>query len=84
MGDALDYAMGAVLGQRTDKKLTTICYVSKTLANAQLHYTTTKKELLAVIFALEKFRPSVLGSKIIVYTDHATFKYFLSKKEAKS
>ena len=57
--------MGAVLGQRIDKKPTAICYASKTLAVAQLHYTTTKKELLPVIFALEKFRPYVLGSKII-------------------
>ena len=51
--------------------------------NAQLNYTTTKKELLAVVFALEKFRPYVLGSKIIVYMNHAALKYLLSKKEAK-
>ena len=42
-----------------------------------------EKELLAVVFALEKFRSYILGSKIIVYTDHAALKYFLSKKEAK-
>ena len=42
-----------------------------------------EKELLAVVFALEKFRPYILGSKIIVYTDHAALKYLLSKKEAK-
>ena len=83
MCDALDYAVGAVLGQRIDKKLTVICYVSKNFADSQLHYTTTEKELLAVVFALEKFRPCVLGSKIIVYTDHAALKYLLSKKEAK-
>ena len=72
-----------VLGQRIDKKPVVICYVRKTLADAQLHYTTTKKELLAVIFALEKFRLYVLGSKIIVYTSHATLKYLLSQKVAK-
>ena len=83
MCDALDYAVGAVLGQRIDKKPIAICYVSKTLADAQLHYTTTKKDLLAVIFALEKFRPYVLGSKIIVYTDQTALKYLLSKKKAK-
>ena len=75
--------MGAVLGQRIDKKLTAICYASKTLTDAQLNYTTTGKELLAVVFALEKFRPYILGNKIIVYTDHATLKYLLSKNEAK-
>ena len=83
MCDASDFAVGAVLGQRIDKKPTAICYASKTLADAQLNYITTEKELLAVVFALEKFRPYILGSKIIVYTDHAALKYLLSKKEAK-
>ena len=83
MCDALDYAVGAVLGQRLDKKPTAICYASKTLIKAQINYTTTEKELLAVVYALEKFRPYILGSKIIIYTDHAALKYLLSKKEAK-
>ena len=83
MCDALDFTVGAVLGQKIDNKLTAICYASKTLTDAQLNYTTTDKEFLAVVFALEKFRPYILGSKIIVYTDHATLKYLLSKKEAK-
>ena len=84
MCDALDFVVGTVLGQRIDKKPTSICYASKILADAQLNCTTTEKELLAVLFALEKFRPYVLGSKIIVYTDPAALKYLLSKKEAKS
>ena len=83
MCEASDFAVSAVLGQRIDKKPTAICYARKTLADAQLNYTTTEKELLAIVFALEKFRPYVLGSKIIVYTDHAALKYLLSKKEAK-
>ena len=45
--------------------------------------TTTEKELLAIVYALEKFWPYILGSKIIIYTDHAALKYLLSKKEAK-
>ena len=53
------------------------------LAEAQMNYTTTEKELLVVVYALEKFRPYILGSKIIIYTDHAALKYFFSKKEAK-
>ena len=81
MCDASDFAVGAVLWQRIDKKPTTICYASKTLADARLNYTTTEKELLAVVFALEKFRPYVLGIKIIVYTDHATLKYLKYFKE---
>ena len=83
MCDSSDYAVGAVLGQRLDKKPTTIFYASKTLIEAQLNYTTTEKELLAVVYALEKFRPYILGIKIIIYTDHAAIKYLLSKKEAK-
>ena len=75
--------MGAVLGQRLDKKPTAICYASKTLIEAQINYTTTEKELLAVVYALEKFRPYILGNKIIIYTDYAVLKYLLSKKEAK-
>ena len=83
MCDASDFTVGAVLGQRIDKKPITICYASKKLADAQLNYTTTEKESLSVVFALEKFRPYVLGSKTIVYTDHAALKYLLSKKNAK-
>ena len=83
MCDASDFAVGAVLGQRIDKKLIAIYYASKTLADARVNYNTIEKELLVVIFALEKFKPNVLGRKIIVYTDHATLKYLLSKKEVK-
>ena len=83
MCDASDYAVGAVLGKRINKKPTAIWYVSKTLAKAQMNYTTTKKELLEVVYALEKFRPYILGSKIIIYIDHAALKYLFSKKEAK-
>lgn len=42
-----------------------------------------KKELLAVVFILKRFCPYLLGTKVIVYSDHATLKYLLSKKEAK-
>ena len=83
MCDASNFVVGAVLGQRIDKKPTAICYTNKTLAGAQLNYTTTEKEVLVVVFALEKLSPYVLGSKTIVYTDHAALKYLLSKKEAK-
>ncbi|XP_058762818.1 uncharacterized protein LOC131636188 [Vicia villosa] len=83
MCDASDFAVGAVLGQRKDKKLHVIYYASRTLDAAQLNYTTTEKELLAVVFAVDKFRSYLVGAKIIVYTDHAAIRYLLSKKDAK-
>jgi len=54
------------------------------LNNAQLNYSTTEEEFLAVVFALEKFRSYLIGSQIIVYTDHAALKYLLTKKNAKA
>ena len=83
MCDASDYAIGAVLGQRKDKVLHAIYYASKTLDGAQVNYATTEKELLAVVYALDKFRTYLIGSKVIVHTDHSALKYLLAKKEAK-
>ncbi|GJW56596.1 reverse transcriptase domain-containing protein [Tanacetum coccineum] len=74
MCDASDFAVGAVLGQRKTKHFQPIHYASKTMTDAQAHYTTTKKELLAVVYAFEKFRPYLVLSKSIVYTDHSTLK----------
>jgi hypothetical protein len=67
MCDASDYVVGVVLGQRIDKLPHVIYYVSRTLNDAQLNYSTTEKELLVVAFALDKFRSYLLGSKIIIY-----------------
>ncbi|GJZ24710.1 reverse transcriptase domain-containing protein [Tanacetum coccineum] len=83
MCDASDYAVGAVLGQRKTKHFQPIHYASKTMTDAQAHYTTTEKELLAVVYAFEKFRPYLVLSKTIVYTDHSTLKYLLAKQDAK-
>ncbi|KAB2623584.1 hypothetical protein D8674_038876 [Pyrus ussuriensis x Pyrus communis] len=83
MCDASDYAVGAVLGQRVNKVPHVIYYASRTLNDAQLNYSTTEKELLAVVFALEKFRSYLIGTKVIVFSDHAALKYLLTKKDAK-
>jgi hypothetical protein len=83
MCDASDYAVGAVLGQKEGRAHHVIHYASMTLNGAQRNYSTTEKELLAVVFALEKFRSYLLGTKVIVYTDHAALRYLLTKKEAK-
>ncbi|GJY58475.1 reverse transcriptase domain-containing protein [Tanacetum coccineum] len=83
MCDASDFAVGAVLGQRIDGKFKPIYYASKTLNNAQEHYTTTEKELLAVVFSFDKFRQYLILSKTVVYTDHSALKYLFSKKDVK-
>ncbi|KAK1440276.1 hypothetical protein QVD17_06101 [Tagetes erecta] len=83
MCDASDHAIGAVLGQRVNKKPVAIYYASKTLSDAQLNYTTTEKELLAVVYALDKFRSYIWGSKVIIYSDHSAVRYLMEKKDAK-
>jgi hypothetical protein len=82
MCDASDYVVGAVLGQTKERKHHAIAYASKTLIGAQLNYATTIKELIVVIFAIDKFRSYLVGAKVIVYTDHAALKYLLTKKDA--
>ena len=83
MCDASNYAVGAVLGQRVNRASHVIYYASRTLDNAQINYSTTEKELLAVVFALEKFRSYLLASKVTIFSDHAALKYLMTKKEAK-
>ena len=83
MCDASDFALGAVLGQREGKHFRPIYYASKTLNEAQHNYTTTEKELLAVVFALEKFRQYIVMSKTVIFTDHSALKYLFAKTDAK-
>ncbi|GKC96472.1 reverse transcriptase domain-containing protein [Tanacetum coccineum] len=83
MCDASDYAVGAVLGQRKTKHFQPIHYASKTMMDAQAYYTTMEKELLAVVYAFEKFQPYLVISKTIVYTDHSALKYLLAKQDVK-
>nr|XP_027064775.1 uncharacterized protein LOC113690870 [Coffea arabica] len=83
MCDASDYAVGAMLGQRVERAVHAIYYASRALNGAQLHYSTTEKELLAVVFAVEKFRSYLLGVKVIIFSNHAALRYLLTKKEAK-
>ncbi|GJW91925.1 reverse transcriptase domain-containing protein [Tanacetum coccineum] len=80
LGHASDFVVGAVLGQRIERKFKPIYYASKTLNDAQAHYTTTEKELLAVVFSFDKFRPYLILSKIMVYTDHSALKFYLANR----
>nr|GEW74841.1 hypothetical protein [Tanacetum cinerariifolium] len=84
MCDASDYAVGAVLGQRIEKHFRPIHYASKTMNQAEANYTTTEKEMLAVVYAFEKFCSYLIMNKSIVYTDHSALKYLFAKKDAKA
>nr|GEW94919.1 DNA-directed DNA polymerase [Tanacetum cinerariifolium] len=68
MYDASDFAIGAVLGQRQDKHSRPIHYASKTITEAESNYTMTKKEMLAVVYAFEKFRSYLILNKSIEFT----------------
>ena len=78
MCDASDLAIGAVLGQREGGKPYVVYYASKTLNEAQRNYTTIEKEMLVVVYALDKFRAYLVGSGIIIFTDHSVLKYLLT------
>nr|GEZ44452.1 reverse transcriptase domain-containing protein [Tanacetum cinerariifolium] len=84
MCDASDFAIGAVLGQRIEKHFRPIHYASKTMTEAESNYTTTEKEMLAVVYAFEKFRSYLIMNKSIVYTDHSALKYQFAIKDAKA
>nr|GEV43888.1 reverse transcriptase domain-containing protein [Tanacetum cinerariifolium] len=75
---------GAVLGQRHEKHFMPIYYASKTMNDAESNYTTTEKEMLAVVYAFEKFQSYLIMNKSIVHTDHSAFKYLFAKKDAKA
>ncbi|RDY11488.1 Retrovirus-related Pol polyprotein from transposon 17.6, partial [Mucuna pruriens] len=85
MCDASNSTLGSVLGQRdgVDQPVHVIAYASRTMDLAQQNYITTEKELLAFAFALDKFRSYLLGSKIVVFSDHAALRYLLKKPDAK-
>nr|GFB22895.1 reverse transcriptase domain-containing protein [Tanacetum cinerariifolium] len=80
MYDASDFAIGAVLGQRHEKHFKPIHYASKTMNNAKSNYTMIEKEMLAVVYALKKFRSYLIMNKSIVHTDQSALKYLFAKK----
>lgn len=83
MCDTRDYVVGTISGQWKEKKLNVIYYTRRTLYTTQMNYIPTKKEILVVVFAIDKFRSYLVGAKIIIYTDHVAIRYLLSKKDTK-
>ena len=83
MCDVSDYAVGVVLGQRRHKTFHAIYYASKVLNVEHMNYATTENEMLAIVFALEKFRSYLVGSKVVIFTDHSAIKHLLTKADSK-
>nr|GEX04328.1 reverse transcriptase domain-containing protein [Tanacetum cinerariifolium] len=81
---SFDFAIGAVLGKRNEKHFKPIHYASKTMNDAESNYTTTEKEMLAVVYAFEKFRSYLIMNKSMVHTDYSALKYLFTKKDAKA
>nr|GEW17183.1 DNA-directed DNA polymerase [Tanacetum cinerariifolium] len=84
MCDASKLSVGVVLGQSVEKHFWPIHYASKTMTQDETNYTTTEKEMLAVVYAFEKFRSYLIMNKSIVYTDHSALKNLFSKKDVKA
>ncbi|GJZ00746.1 reverse transcriptase domain-containing protein [Tanacetum coccineum] len=80
----VDKGQSCGLGQRIKKHFRPIHYASKTMTEAISNYTTTEKEMLAVVYAFEKFRSYLIMNKSVVYTDHSALKYLFNKKDAKA
>ncbi|GJY74979.1 reverse transcriptase domain-containing protein [Tanacetum coccineum] len=83
MCDASDFAIGSVLGQKDGKNFHPIYFASKTLNSAQQKYTLTEKDLMAVVFAFDKFKSYLILSKTIAHTDHSALKHLFKKQDAK-
>jgi len=77
--DASDRSIGVILGKNEDEKLDAIYFISKNLFGAELNYTVTGKEFLAVVDDLNEFRHYVIGYKCFAHTNHASFRYLMNK-----
>nr|GEU96561.1 reverse transcriptase domain-containing protein [Tanacetum cinerariifolium] len=84
MCDASDFAIGVVTGQHQEKHFRPIHYASKIMTEAESNYTTTEKEMLAMVYAFEKFWSYLIMNKSIMYTDHSALKYLFAKKYSKA
>jgi hypothetical protein len=79
--DASDKAIGVVLGQQEDKIPFAIYFINKKLSGAEMNYIVTKKEFLAVVYAINKFRHYVTGYLVFVHTNHVSIRYLMNKTD---
>ncbi|GJW24905.1 reverse transcriptase domain-containing protein [Tanacetum coccineum] len=83
MCDASEFTVGAILGKKDGKHFHPIYFSNKNFNAAEQNYTVTVKELMAVVFAYDKFQPYMVLSKTIVYIDHLALRYLFKKQDAK-
>ncbi|GKA33558.1 reverse transcriptase domain-containing protein [Tanacetum coccineum] len=81
--DASDFVVGVILGQKECRNFHPIYFASKTLNATQQNYTITEKELMAIVFAFDKFRSYLVLSKTTVHTDHSALRHLFKKQDAK-
>ncbi|KAL4125776.1 hypothetical protein QTP88_010016 [Uroleucon formosanum] len=79
--DASNYAVGCVLSQGVIPADLPIAYASRTLNKAEINYSTTEKELVAIMFGVKQFRPYVYGQKFTIITDHKPLTWLFSVKD---
>jgi hypothetical protein len=77
--DSSDTAIGGLLGKKEDHQSHAFYFVSKNLSPAELNYTVTEKEFLAVVHAINKFRHYITRYEVFVHTDHSTIRFLMNK-----
>ena len=83
--DASSYAVGAVLSQMDDKNRDhPVAYISRTLKKAEINYSATERECLAMIYAIKAFRPILYGKHLTIVTDHLPLRWLQTHKDSSS
>ena len=77
--DASDTTIGGVLGQTEGKSPYAIYFISKNLTPTELNYTVTEKEILVVVYSINKFFHYITGYEVFVHTNHSAIIFLMNK-----